>query len=104
MSSLITTTIIIIVIIIITCTLPLTKPQVTRDEVCQGAQQQWKTTFLFVLMQKRAVALIADNNYVCMLRSQSLSRQPSFLAHEKPSTVEFFVDEMSRNSSEPLSH
>jgi hypothetical protein len=46
MSSLITTTIIIIVIIIITCTLPLNKPQVTRDEVCQGAQQQWKTTFV----------------------------------------------------------
>lgn len=51
-------------------------------------------------MQKRAVATIAVNNKVRMPRSHSLSFQPSFLAHDKPNTMEFFVNEMSRNSSE----
>jgi hypothetical protein len=37
MSSLITTTI--IIVIIITCTIPLVKPQIIRDEVCQEAGQ-----------------------------------------------------------------
>lgn len=65
MSSLITTIIIIIMIIIITCTLPLTKPRVARDVLPRGGAGRGNNGKQhFVLMQKRAVTMIADNKNV----------------------------------------
>jgi hypothetical protein len=67
MSSLITTTIIIvIIIIIITCTIPLFKPQVTSDGSLPRGRAVMENN-VFVIMQKKAVTMIADNKNVCML-------------------------------------